>query len=113
MVDMIQSLIPGCYQCGIKPHEIGSYTPAELRLVFQSESKVQRRELEIGDRRAARICAVFASFVSALAGKNNKYSEEDFLPKYDQKPKIPTKMTTHQQLMVIKRLNKVFGGDEK
>jgi len=94
---------------GVTVERFWQLTPAEL--CIEIESSVKRQEME--DYRIGLLCAVIAEPNRDARKHKKPFTPQDFMPTRGQADeKTPLKQDWQEQLSIIERLNKAFGGED-
>ena len=94
---------------GVTAERFWQLTPAEL--CIEIEAWDQRQEME--DYHVGLICAVIAEPNRDAKKRKQPFTPRDFMPTRDKEEiKTPPRQDWHEQLSIVERLNKVFGGED-
>jgi len=94
---------------GVDAIRFWQLTPAELSVEIEAWNKQQ----ELEDFRVGLICAVIAEPYRDAKKQKQPFTPQDFMPtRGGKEAERPQRQDWREQLSIIERLNKAFGGDD-
>lgn len=96
--------MPAYEWLGIRPDDVGEYSPAEIDIMMGVAVRVWKRDQNLADLRAARICSV-------LTSTNDKpHPPKEFMIDYDKTEKPAKRQTPEEMAAILKGMTMASGG---